>query len=197
MEGDPTRPASEAPDAPDPDAARDARGGAGGAAAQPPDARPEDRPIDPEAVARFERLPAPDTAGGAVRARPLLAPRPVRNNLVTTAGGILVALGLAVGVAAVGLIAPSDGLDVSGIELSSAAATGVFLGLGVVYALVGVLVLLRIPAARPLGIVVGVLALVVGFAQLGSAGANGIPTVVVAAFIVYALGVGGSDFRRG
>jgi len=193
MEGDPTRPASEAPDAPDPDAG----GGAGGAAAPPPDARPEDRPIDPEAVARFERLPAPDTAGGVARPRPLVAPRPVRSNLVTTAGGILVALGLAVGVAAVGLIAPSDGLDVSGVELSSAAATGVFLGLGVVYVLVGVLVLLRVPAARPLGIVVGVLALVVGFAQLGSAGANGIPTVVVAAFIVCALGVGGSDFRRG
>ncbi len=47
------------------------------------------------------------------------------------------------------------------------------------------------------GALAGVLALVVGFAQLGSAGANGIPTVVVAAFIVYALGVGGSDFRRG
>ena len=162
-------------------------------------ARPEDRPVDPEAVRRLEQIPdlsAPAAAGSPVAPRPA---RPVRgrNSLVTTAGAVLVVVGAFVAIASVLAVAPSDGLDLLGLELSGGAAATVFLVLAAIYALTGILVLLRRPIARPLGFVVGVLALLIGLAQLPSAGINGIPTIGVAAFVLYALGVGGNDFRRG
>ncbi len=170
--------------------------------------RPEDRPIDPEAVARLERLADPAAApgqapgGGAAGAGPLLGPRPrsrpgTRSNLVTTAGAILLVLGIFVATVAVLVVRASDGLTLVGIDLSGSAAAALFVVLAIVYAVAGVLVLLRVPAGRPLGLAVGALALLIGLAQLPSAGFNGIPTVGVAGFILYALGVGGSDFRRG
>jgi len=162
-------------------------------------ARPEDRPVDPDAVRRLERLPdlKGDASGPGAPAVPR-ATRPVggRNNLVTTAGAVLVVVGAFVAIASVLAVAPSDGLDLLGIELSGGAAATVFLVLAAIYVLTGILVLLRWPIARPLGVVVGILALAIGLAQLPSAGINGIPTVGVAAFVLYALGIGGNDFRR-
>ena len=170
--------------------------------------RPEDRPVDPEAVARLERLADPAAAPeqapgrGAAGAGPLLGPRPrsrpgTRSNLVTTAGAILLVLGIFVATVAVLVVRASDGLTLVGIDLDGSAAAALFVVLAIVYAVAGVLVLLRVPAGRPLGLAVGALALLIGLAQLPSAGLNGIPTVGVAGFILYALGVGGSDFRRG
>jgi hypothetical protein len=57
-------------------------------------------------------------------------------------------------------------------------------------------VLARRPLGRPLGFAVGLLGLVVGLSQLPSSGVNGIPTVGLAVFILYALGIGGAEFRR-
>jgi len=149
-------------------------------------ARPEDRPVDPDAVARFERLDP-----GAERLRmpvPKAAARPARNNLVTTAGVILVVLGVFVATATVLLVLPSD---------DSASTVALYLALAALYAIVGVLVLRRVRAGRMLGFGVGALAMAVGLVQLPSAGLNGVPTVVVAGFIIYALAIGGHDFRRG
>jgi hypothetical protein len=158
--------------------------------------RPEDRPVDPDAVRRLERLPdltSPSSASRDVarRARPT-----TRNNLVTTAGVVLFVVGAFVAVASVLAIAPSDGLDLLGIELDGGEAAAVFLVIAAIYAVTGSLVLLRWPIARPLGIAVGILALAIGLVQLPSAGVNGIPTIGVAGFVIYALAVGGSDFRR-
>ncbi|GIU97936.1 MAG: hypothetical protein KatS3mg013_1739 [Actinomycetota bacterium] len=155
-------------------------------------ARPEDRPIDPDAVARLERLPAP----GGASPRPLLARPAARSPLVTTAGAVLVVVGLFVGVVAVAAVRPSDGLDLLGVRLSGPAAAGAFLGVAAVEATVGALVLARRPLGRPLGFAVGLLGLVVGLSQLPSSGVNGIPTVGLAVFILYALGIGGAEFRR-
>ena len=170
--------------------------------ADPPsdrDARPEDRPIDPEAVRRLERIPDPSTGKPGVGSPvpPRLA-RPVRtrNTLVTTAGVVLVVVGAFVAIASVLAIAPSDGLELLGVDLDGGAAATVFLVLAAIYAVTGLLVLTRRPIGRPLGFVVGILAFVIGLAQLPSAGVNGIPTVGVAAFVLYALGIGGNDFRR-
>jgi hypothetical protein len=102
-----------------------------------------------------------------------------------------------VAVVSVLAIAPSDGLDLLGTDLDGGTAATVFVVLGAVYALAGVLVLLRRPIGRPLGLVVGVLALVTGFVQLPTAGINGVPTLGVAVFVLYALAIGGNDFRRG
>lgn len=149
-------------------------------------ARPEDRPVDPDAVARFERLDP-----GADRLRmpvPKAAARRSRNNLVTTAGIILVVLGVFVATATVFLVLPSE---------DAGAVVALYLALAALYAIVGLLVLRRLPAGRVLGFGVGALALVVGLVQLPSAGLNGVPTVVVAGFIIYALAIGGHDFRRG
>ena len=172
--------------------------------ADPPNdrgARPEDRPIDPDAVRRLERLPDPTAPGGPGSGPPipprLARPGPVRNNLVTTAGAVLVVVGAFGALASVLAVAPSDGLRLLGADLDGETAASVFLVLAAVYALAGILVLTRRPIGRPLGFAVGVLALVIGLAQLPSAGINGIPTLGVAAFVIYALAVGGSDFRRG
>lgn len=182
--------------------------------ADPPDdrrARPEDRPVDPEAVRRLEQLPdltAPSAAGsgtsrtagsgptGPGMVRRDLRPVRTRNSLVTTAGAVLVVVGAFVAIASVLAVAPSDGLDLLGVELDGGQAAAVFLTLAAIYGVTGALVLARLPIGRPIGFVVGVLALVIGVAQLPAAGLNGIPTVGVAAFVLFALGVGGNDFRR-
>jgi hypothetical protein len=172
-----------------------------GMADPPPDrgARPEDRPIDPEAVRRLEQIPDPTTdepaAGSSVPPR-LARPVPTRNTLVTTAGVVLVVVGAFVAIASVLAIAPSDGLELLGVDLDGGSAATVFLVLAAVYAITGILVLTRRPIGRPLGVLVGVLALVSGLAQLPATGVSGIPTVGVAAFVLYALGIGGNDFRR-
>jgi hypothetical protein len=166
--------------------------------------RPEDRPVDPDAVRRLEQIPdlsSSEPAGrdaGRAPVRPALG-RPVRarNSLVTTAGVVLVVVGAFVALAAVLAVAPSDGLTLLGVDLDGGTAAAVFVGLAALYAVTGVLVALRRPIGRPLGFVVGALALLIGLAQLPSAGINGVPTIGVAAFVLYALAIGGNDFRRG
>lgn len=166
--------------------------------------RPEDRPVDPDAVRRLERLPdvtapgsraarSPRTASGPTFARPAAT----RNNLVTAAGVVLVLVGAFVAVASVLAVAPSDGMDLLGVDLTGGTAATLFLVLAAVYALTGLLIVLRRPVGRPIGFVVGVVALLIGLAQMPSAGVNGIPTVGVAVFVLYALAIGGNDFRRG
>jgi hypothetical protein len=165
--------------------------------------RPEDRPVDPDAVRRLEQIPdlansEPREPAGRGPARPALGrPVHVRNNLVTTAGVVLVVVGAFVALAAVLAVAPSDGLELLGADLDGGTAAAVFLGLAAAYAVTGLLVALRRPIGRPLGFVVGGLAFLIGLAQLPSAGINGIPTIGVAAFVLYALAIGGNDFRRG
>jgi hypothetical protein len=165
--------------------------------------RPEDRPVDPDAVRRLEQLPdlpQPTTAraGSRPTSSPAFArPAPGRNNLVTTAGIALVLVGAFVAVASVLVVAPSDGMELVGIDLTGGAAATAFLVLAGTYAITGVLIVLRRPMGRGLGFVVGALALLIGLAQLPSAGVNGIPTVGVAVFVLYALAIGGNDFRRG
>jgi hypothetical protein len=165
--------------------------------------RPEDRPVDPDAVRRLEQIPDLATsdptgaAPGRAAVRPAFGrPVPARNNLVTTAGVVLVMVGAFVALAAVLAVAPSEGLDLFGADLDGGTAAAVFLGLAALYVATGLLVALRRPIGRPLGFAVGALAFLIGLAQLPSAGINGIPTIGVAAFVLYALAIGGNDFRR-
>jgi hypothetical protein len=170
-----------------------------GDAPREPGQRPEDRPVDPDAVRRLERLPDPAAEATAPTAAARNVPRPARpagrNNLVTTAGAVLVAVGGFVAMASVLVIAPSAGLDMAGIQLDGRQAAAVFLAIAAIYAVTGLLVMVRWPIARPLGLGVAVLALAIGLVQLPSAGIDGIPTIAVAAFVLYALGLGGNDFR--
>ncbi|HSL11098.1 MAG TPA: hypothetical protein VLA82_07265 [Actinomycetota bacterium] len=116
---------------------------------------------------------------------------------MTAAGVVLVLVGAFVAVASVLAVAPSDGMDLLGVDLTGGTAATLFLVLAAVYALTGLLIVLRRPVGRPIGFVVGVVALLIGLAQMPSAGVNGIPTVGVAVFVLYALAIGGNDFRRG
>jgi hypothetical protein len=159
-----------------------------------PGGRSEDRPVDPDAVARLERLGATSRPADAA---PLVRPRAPRSNLVTTAGAILLVLGLFVGAVAILFIAPGEGMELQGATVSASTAMVLFLALAALYLLTGALVLVRHPVGRPLGMLIGALGLVIGVAQLSSAGLNAIPTVVVGAFVIYALAVAGAEFRRG
>jgi hypothetical protein len=66
---------------------------------------------------------------------------------------------------------------------------------GAVDLLAGWLVLRLSPAGRVLGIVIAVIGLLAGFAQLGQSGASGLLSLVLYAFVLYGLLAYGFVFR--
>ena len=78
----------------------------------------------------------------------------------------------------------------------SAAATAFYLVLGVVQLIAGGLVLARLPAGRWLGITLGAVGIAVGVAIMSRNAINGLITVLLNGFVIYALAAFGSAFRR-
>jgi hypothetical protein len=85
----------------------------------------------------------------------------------------------------------------SGTASISGSAIAVLVAYGVAQALAAVLVLLLIPAGRWLGIVVGIAGVVLGLVRATSTPASGLVSILLSAFVIYALASSGPSFRRG
>jgi hypothetical protein len=85
----------------------------------------------------------------------------------------------------------------SGTASISGGAIAVLVAYGVAQALAAVLVLLLIPAGRWLGIVVGIAGVVLGLVRATSTPASGLVSILLSAFVIYALASSGPSFRRG
>jgi hypothetical protein len=72
----------------------------------------------------------------------------------------------------------------------------VLLALAALNLLAGLLVLRLRPNGRTLGLFVGALGVLIGLAALPSAPAQGLPTLVIAGFVVWVLATEGSAFRH-
>jgi len=68
---------------------------------------------------------------------------------------------------------------------------------GAVQAIAGVLVLMLVPIGRWLGIAVGAVGIVVGVIRASSSPTNGLVSILLSAFVIYALASSGPSFRRG
>lgn len=76
-------------------------------------------------------------------------------------------------------------------------AAGLLVVLGLAELTGAVLVALLHPLGRPLGIVLGILGVVLGLVQATSSPANGLVTMGLNGFVIYALASSGPSFRRG
>jgi hypothetical protein len=141
---------------------------------------------DPKPQNRFENF---DLADISKATPPDLPPR--RSAIITTAAVVLIVEGLAWGIAGVALA--SAGLTLGGLSERATTILGVCIGVVLVVAAVGVFTLR--PWARIVGIAIGILG-VVGAALRVSGGLSTLSTLVVNAFVIYALAVSGSSFRR-
>lgn len=144
---------------------------------------PEER--EPEPQNRFERydVTVPTPAAGPAR----------RSAIVTTAGVVLVVQGLAWGIAGIALKA--SGLRLAGTSLSAGATMGLGLVVAAVFLATAAGIFLLRPWARGLGIAIGALGLIAGLFRV-SGGFSTLSTLVVNAFVIYALAVSGPLFRR-
>jgi hypothetical protein len=79
----------------------------------------------------------------------------------------------------------------------SGALVGFLLVYGSLQAVAGVLVLLLRPSGRWLGIVLAVVGIGLGIARASSTPASGLVTILLNAFVIYALASSGPAFRRG
>jgi hypothetical protein len=85
----------------------------------------------------------------------------------------------------------------SGTSTVSGGAVAVLIAYGVGQAVAGVLVLMLVPFGRWLGIVVGILGIVLGLVRATSTPASGLVSILLSAFVIYALASSGPSFRRG
>ena len=79
----------------------------------------------------------------------------------------------------------------------SGALVGFLLVYGSLQAVAGVLVLLLRPSGRWLGIILAVVGIGLGIARASSTPASGLVTILLNAFVIYALASSGPAFRRG
>jgi hypothetical protein len=79
----------------------------------------------------------------------------------------------------------------------SSALVGFLLVYGSLQAVAGVLVLLLRQSGRWLGIVLAVVGIGLGIARASSTPASGLVTILLNAFVIYALASSGPAFRRG
>jgi hypothetical protein len=116
---------------------------------------------------------------------PIPAPAPTRRRTptVTTAAIILFVSG-ALTVLTVVLLKPSSG------------AVPLFAALGVLQLVGGGLVVALTPIGRVLGLVLGAAGVVVGLSLLGSSALNGLMTIALNGYVIYALASSGPSFRR-
>jgi hypothetical protein len=142
-------------------------------------------------------LPPPpfDPAGGVPTPRP--AP-PRRPPVVTAAGTILLVAGALAIVGGLVLLNSTGGLALPGLagrEAARIAAVVAFL-IGGLDVLAGWLVLRLSPAGRILGIVIAVVGLLGGLAQLRQSGSSGVLSLALYAFVLYGLTAYGFVFKH-
>jgi len=123
---------------------------------------------------RFEDFEIPEPAPSRMT---------TRSPSVTTAAVVLVVSALLNILAAV-VFHPSGG------------ATAFYLTLGGVQLVAGILVLARQPAGRWVGIALGVVGIGVGITIVSGSAINGLITILLNGFVIYALAAFGSAFRR-
>jgi hypothetical protein len=117
---------------------------------------------------------------------------------VTGAAIILIAAGVLAIIAGLVVMNGSGSLEVPGVE-SQDVATAVAIvafGLGALDIVAGLLVLRLSPGGRVLGIVIAVVGLLGGLAQLGRSGASGLLSMALYAFVLYALLTYGFVFKQ-
>jgi uncharacterized membrane protein HdeD (DUF308 family) len=85
----------------------------------------------------------------------------------------------------------------SGSSTVSGGAVAVLIAYGIGQAVAGVLVLMLVPFGRWLGIVVGIVGIVLGLVRATSTPASGLVSILLSAFVIYALASSGPSFRRG
>ncbi|MGE5226109.1 MAG: hypothetical protein ACM3OO_04470 [Planctomycetaceae bacterium] len=123
---------------------------------------------------RFEDLSVPLPAAAPIRRR---------TPTVTTAALILLVSG-ALTLLTVFLLKPSTGL------------LPLFAVLGALQLLGGGLVIGLLPIGRALGLALGAVGVVVGLSLLGSNALNGLMTMALNGYVIYALASSGPSFRR-
>jgi hypothetical protein len=145
---------------------------------------------EPPKVSRYERfdIPVPMPAKGPKR----------RPAAVTTAAVVLLvsALFSALGIALL-KVAGGSGYELAGVHLSSTASSVLFLGLGGLQAITGVLVLMLKASGRSLGIALAVVGIVLALLGVASDAVNTLLSLALNGFVIYALGTSGSSFTRG
>jgi hypothetical protein len=87
-------------------------------------------------------------------------------------------------------------LAVIGFRPSGAIAAGLVV-LGVAELAGAALVFMLNPVGRVLGFVLGAVGIVIGLATAGNSPANGLVTVGLNGYVIYAMAASGSSFRRG
>jgi hypothetical protein len=117
-----------------------------------------------------------------------------RTAIVTTAAVVLFA-GALFAILYVVLLAPfassSAPVTISGGTIA------VLIAYGAAQAVAGVLVVLLVPAGRWVGVVVAVVGIVLGLVRAASTPASGLVSILLSAFVIYALASSGPSFRRG
>jgi hypothetical protein len=114
--------------------------------------------------------------------------------MVTGAAAILIVAGVIALLAGVVVLSGGGSADVPGLEGRTVVGT-IALVVGAVDLLTGWLILRLSPAGRVLGIVIAVLGILTGLAQLDGSGPSGLLGVALYGFVLYALLAHGFVFR--
>jgi hypothetical protein len=85
----------------------------------------------------------------------------------------------------------------SGAATVSGGTVALLIAYGIAQATAGVLVLLLLPAGRWIGIAVGIVGIVLGLFRASSTAVSGLVSILLSAFLIYALASSGPSFRRG
>jgi hypothetical protein len=159
-----------------------------------PNVRPETQdPVPaegPPRVSKYERfnIPVPIPAKGPKRRPPV----------VTTAAVVLLVSALFYGLGVALLqMADSSGNELAGVQLSTSTSAVLFLGLGVLQAIAGILVLGLRRVGRSLGIVLAIVGIVLALLGAASDAVNTLLSLALNGFVIYALATSRSSFERG
>ena len=146
-------------------------------------------------------LPPPpaDPYSGVPTPRPLAVPKRRPGPVTGAAGVLMVAGALSLGIGLMGVTGDRVNIDLPFLEGESAERiAALWLVLQGSLALVaGWLVLRLLPTGRVLGIVIAVLGILTGLAQLRSSGSSGLLGLALDAFVLYALFTYGFVFKSG
>ncbi len=146
-------------------------------------------------------LPPPpaDPFSGVPTPRPLAAPVRRPGPITGAAGVLMVAGALSLGIGLIGVTGDKVNIDLPFLEGESAERIAAFwlVVQGSLALVAGWLVLRLRPAGRVLGIVIAVLGILTGLAQLRSSGSSGLLGLALDAFVLYALFTYGFVFKSG
>ena len=146
-------------------------------------------------------LPPPpaDPYSGVPTPKPLAAPVRRPGPVTGAAGVLMVAGALSLGIGLMGVTGDRVNIDFPFLEGESAERIAAFwlVVQGSLALVAGWLVLRLRPAGRVLGIVIAVLGILTGLAQLRSSGSSGLLGLALDAFVLYALFTYGFVFKTG